>query len=94
LRRRRGRKKYIIARPAQLRPATSEAGRDAVGVRYVGSAKPKHVRRAGVALLLCPLSNGRRFGAEKERKRSETTGYLMWTHIASRRKLIHKPSVF
>jgi hypothetical protein len=43
---------------------------------------------------LCPLSNGRRFGAEKERQRCETTGYLMWTHIASRRKLIHKSPGF
>ena len=77
MRRRRGWKKYIIAGPAQSRSVASEASGDPLGIRYVGSAKPKHVRRAGIALLWCPLSIGRRFGTEKERKRSETTGYLI-----------------
>jgi hypothetical protein len=77
LRWRRARKKYIIAKPAQPRSVASEASCDAIGVRYVSSAKPKHIRRAGLALLLRPLTAYRRLSAEKKRKRCETTDDLM-----------------
>jgi hypothetical protein len=80
---RRRREKYIIARPAQPRSVASEAGGDAICVRYVGPAEPKHIRCAGLTLLLRPLSARRCFSGEKKCKRCNTAGYLMRPHYRS-----------
>jgi hypothetical protein len=74
---RRSREKYIIASPAQPRSVASKAGGDAICVRYVGPAEPKHIRCAGLTLLLGPLSARRCFSGEKKCKCCDRAGYLM-----------------
>jgi hypothetical protein len=83
LRRRwRSREKYIVAGPAQLRSAGSEASGNAIRVRYVGPAEPKHIRCAGLTLLLRPLSGRRSLRREKKYKCCDTASYLFKQHIA------------
>jgi hypothetical protein len=79
------REKYIIARPAQPRSVVSEAGGDAICVRYVGSAEPKHIRGTDLTLLLRPLSALRSFSGKKKRKRCDAAGYLMRSHTTPSR---------
>jgi hypothetical protein len=82
-----GREKYIIARPAQPRSVASEAGGDAICVRHVGAAEPKHIRCAGLTLLLRPLSDRRRFSVEQERKRCNPAGdWMLWQHTGFPRR--------
>jgi hypothetical protein len=52
------RKEHIVARPAQVRPAGAKTRLNATRVRHIGSAKPKRVRSAGIALLLGSLGEG------------------------------------
>jgi hypothetical protein len=82
-----------MARPAQLRSVASEAGSDAICVRHVGAAEPKHIRRASLTLLLSSLSARRRFSVEQERKRCDPADdCMLWQHTGfPRRKLF--PSI-
>jgi hypothetical protein len=80
LRRRRRRKKYIVAWSAQLLSVGSEASGDAIGVWYVGPAEPKHIRCAGMTLLLGPLSGRGCLNREKKYKCGDTAGYLIGQH--------------
>jgi hypothetical protein len=76
-----GRKKHIIARPAQPRSVASQAGSDPIDVRNVGPAEAKGVRCAGLSLLVRPLSDRRRFSVEQERKRCDPAGdWMLWQH--------------
>jgi hypothetical protein len=88
-----GREKHIMARPAQLRSVASQAGSDPICVWHVGAAEPKHIRRAGLTLLISSLSARRRFSVEQERKHCDPAGdWMLWQHKGfPRRKLF--PSI-
>jgi hypothetical protein len=94
LRRGRSREKYIVAGPAQLRSAGSEARGNAISVRYIGPAQPKHIRRAGLTLLVRPLSSRRCFRSEQKYKRCDTAGYLISPHPAYPRAIDSVVKVF
>ncbi len=79
-----GREKHIIARPAQPWTVASQAGSDPIDVRNIGPAEAKSVRRAGLALLVRPLSDRRRFSVKQERKRCDPAGdWMLWPHTGA-----------
>jgi len=79
-----GREKHIIARPAQPWAVASQAGSDPIDVRNIGPAEAKSVRRAGLALLVRPLSDRRRFSVKQERKRCDPAGdWMLWPHTGA-----------
>jgi hypothetical protein len=82
-----GREKHIMARPAQMRSVASQAGSDPICVRHIGAAEPKHIRCAGLTLLLSSLSARRRFSVEQERKRCDPAGdWMLWQHTGFPRR--------
>jgi hypothetical protein len=89
-----GREKHIIAGLAQPRSAGSKASGNAISVRYIGSAEPKHIRRAGLTLLLRPLSGRRRLRSKEKYKRCDTAGDLISPHPAYPRAIDSVVKVF
>jgi hypothetical protein len=93
------RKKHVIAGAAEPRSVAPQASRDALCVRDIGPAEPKHIRCTGLTLLIRPLRARRCLGEQKKSERCEAAGYLMRPHNCSlendeswsRQSLINEP---